>query len=153
MTQVIDFAYYSAHFCGLKLNNMSTTISHAQGVLAYRPAAGDNPSLAGDNPSLAAGSPSVIKRFFDWAANEDVEHHIGWVGFSIVAMTAVFFPVTMFAILFNGASFGLIIAAMVPLVLVFVTNLAALPTKYTIPFFFIGALAELIILVVSFWAR
>jgi hypothetical protein len=146
MTQVIDFAYYSAHFCGLKLNNMSTTISHAQGVPAYRPA-------AGGNPSLAAGNPSVIERFFDWATKEDVEHHVGWVGFSIVAMTAVFFPITMAAILFNGAMFGLIIAAMVPLVLVFVTNLAALPTKYTIPFFFIGAMAELIILVVSFWAR
>jgi hypothetical protein len=124
---------------------MSTTIPHAQGVPAYRPAAA--------NPSLAAADQSRIERFFDWAEKEDVEHHIGWVGFSIVAMTAVFFPVTMFAILFNGASFGLIIAAMVPLVLVFVTNLSALPTKYTIPFFFVGALAELIILVVSFWAR
>jgi hypothetical protein len=145
MTQVIDYAYYSAHFCGLKLNNMSTTISHAQGVPTYRAAAG--------NPSSAAGNPSLIDRFFDWATKEDVKHHIGWVGLSIVAMTAIFFPVTMSAILLNGASFGLIIAAMVPLVLVFVTNLAALPTKYTIPFFFVGVLAELIILVISFWAR
>ena len=99
---------------------MSTTISHVQGVPAYRP---------------AAGNPSSIGRFFEWAAKEDVEHHIGWVGLSIIAMTAIFFPLTMFAILFNGASFGLIIAAMVPLVLVFVTTLAALPTKYIIPFF------------------
>jgi hypothetical protein len=146
MTQVIDFAYYSAHFCGLKLNNMSTTISHAQGVPAYRTA-------AGGNPSLAAGNPSVIERLFDWATKEDVEHHVGWVGFSIVAMTAVFFPITMAAILLNGASFGLIIAAMVPLVAVFVTTLAALPTRYTIPFFFVGVLGELAIIAVSFWAR
>jgi hypothetical protein len=138
MTQVIVYDYYPAHFCGLKLNNMSTTISHAQGVAAYRP---------------AAGNPSFIERFVDWATKEDVKHHIGWVGFSIIAMTAVFFPVTMAAILFNGASFGLIVAAMVPLVLVFVTNLAALPTRYTIPFFFVGVLAELIIIVISFWAR
>ena len=145
MTQVIDSGDYSAHFCGLKLNNMSTAISHGQGVPAYSPAAG--------NPLLTTANPSLIGRFFDWAEKEDVEHHIGWVGFSIVAMTAVFFPVTMAAILFNGASFGLIVAAMVPLVLVFVTNLAALPTKYTIPFFFVGALAELIIMVISFWVR
>jgi hypothetical protein len=117
---------------------MSTTISHVQGVPAYRP---------------AAGNPSSIGRFFDWAGKEDIEHHIGWVGLSIIAMTAVFFPLTMFAILFNGAPFGLIIAAMVPLVLVFVTTLAALPTKYIIPFLFVGILAELIIIVISFWVR
>ena len=125
---------------------MSTTISHGQRIPAYRPATTGNPSLVAVNPSL-------IGRFFDWATREDVTHHIGWVGVSIIAMTAVFFPITMSAILFNGASFGLIIAAMVPLVAVFVTTLAALPTKYTIPFFFAGALAELIIAVVSFWAR
>jgi hypothetical protein len=145
MTQVMDFAYYSGHFCGLKPNNMSTTISHGQGIPAYRPA------TAG-NPSLVAANPSLIGRFFDWAAKEDVTHHIGWVGVSIIAMAAVFFPIAMSAILFNGASFGLIIAAMVPLVLVFVTSLAALPTKYTIPIFFLGVLAELVIAVVSFWA-
>ena len=145
MTQVMDSTYYSGDFCGLKLNNMSTTISHGQGVPAYRPAA--------RNPSSAAGNPSLIKRFFDWATQEDVKHHIGWVGLSIIAMTAIFFPLTMFAILFNGASFGLIVAAMVPLVLVFVTTLAALPTRYIIPFFFVGVLAELIIIVISFLVR
>jgi hypothetical protein len=138
MTQVIDFDYYSVHFCGLKPNNMSTTISNAQGVPAYTP---------------AAGHPSLIERFLDWATKEDVKHHIGWVGLSIIVMTAVFFPITMAAILFNGASFGLIVASMVPLVLVFVTNLAALPTRYTIPSLFVGVLAELIIMVISFWAR
>jgi len=71
----------------------------------------------------------------------------------MIVMTAVFFPITMAAILFNEASFGLIVAAMVPLVLVFVTNLAALPTRYTIPFLIVGILAELIIIVISFWAR
>jgi len=71
----------------------------------------------------------------------------------MIVMTAVFFPITMAAILFNGASFGLIVAAMVPLVLVFVANLAALPTRYTIPFLIVGILAELIIIVISFWAR
>jgi len=117
---------------------MSTTTSHGLVRPLYRP---------------AVSHPSLIGRFFDWAENEDVTHHIGWVGFSITVMTAFFFPITMFSILMNGASFGLIVAAMVPLVLVFVTNLAALPTKYTIPFLFVGVLAELAIIVVSFFVR
>lgn len=123
MTGVICYAYFPGHFCSLKLSNMSTTTSRRQVVPLYRP---------------AVSHSSLIERFFDWAESEDEIHHVGWVGFSIIVMTAFFFPITMSAILLNGASFGLIVAAMVPLVLVFVTNLAALPTQYTIPFLFIG---------------
>jgi hypothetical protein len=138
MTGIMYYAYFSGHFCSLKPSNMSTTTSRGLVVPIYRP---------------AVSQPSLIVRFFDWAENEDADHHVGWVGFSVLVMTAFFFPITMFAILMNGASFGLIVAAMVPLVLVFVTTLAAMPTKYTIPFLFVGVLAELVIIVVSFWVR
>ena len=61
---------------------------------------------------------SLLSRFIQWATDEDKKHHIAWVGASVTSMTAVFFPLTMSAILLNGASFGLIITAMVSLVLV-----------------------------------
>ena len=138
MTGVMCYGNFPGHFCSLKLSNMSTTTSLGQVVPIY---------------SQAVSHPSLIGRFFDWAENEDVIHHVGWVGFSIMAMTGFFFPIAMSAILFNGGPFGLIIAAMVPLLLVFVTNLASLPTKYTIPFLFIGGLAELAIIVLSFFVR
>ena len=138
MTGVMCYAYFSGHFCSLKLSNMSTTTTGGLVTPIY---------------SQAVSHPSLIGRFFDWAENEDVTHHVGWVGFSIMAMTGFFFPITMSAILFNDGAFGLIIAAMVPLVLVFVTNLASLPTKYTIPFLFVGVLAELAIIVLSFFVR
>jgi hypothetical protein len=138
MTGVMRYGHFPGHFCSLKLSNMSTTTFRGQVVPIHRP---------------AVSHPSLIGRFFDWAENEDVTHHVGWVGFSIMAMTGFFFPITMSAILLNGGPFGLIIAAMVPLVLVFVTNLASLPTKYTIPFLFIGVLAELAIIVLSFFVR
>src|ERR1022692_3215945 len=86
---------------------------------------------------------SLLAYFFQWAANEDEDHHIAWVGISVTAMTAVFFPLTMAAVLMNGPAFGLIIAAMISLVLVVTTNLAAMPTRYTIPFFFLGILIDL----------
>src|SRR5580693_2998506 len=82
---------------------------------------------------LAKKRPAAISRFFKWAAGEDTERHVGWVGITITVMTAICFPLTMAVVLLNGAGFGLIIAAMVSLVLVVVTNLAALPTRYTIP--------------------
>lgn len=95
--------------------------------------------------------PSALSRFFKWAAGEDEERHIGWVGVTVTVMTAICFPLTMSVILLNGAVFGLIIPAMVSLVLVVITNLAALPTKYTIPFFFLAILIDLVVIGVSFF--
>lgn len=96
---------------------------------------------------------SLFGRFIQWATNEDHDHHIAWVGCSITAMTAIVFPLTMAAILMNAAAFGLIVAAMVSLVLVVTTNLAAMPTRYTIPFFFLGVLIDLGVIVASFFIK
>lgn len=57
----------------------------------------------------------------------------------------------MTVILMNGAVFGLIVGAMASLCLVVITNLAALPTKYTIPFFFLGTLIDIALIAMSFW--
>jgi len=117
---------------------MSTTIQSTGTLLHYLP---------------TNRRPSAFARFFDWAEKQDVPHHIGWVGISVTSMTAVFFPLTLTAVLFNGASFGLIIVAMCSLVLVFVSNLAAMPTKYTIPFFGLGIAIDLVVIGLSFFIR
>jgi hypothetical protein len=100
---------------------------------------------------MALKKPSAFTRFFIWAANEDAEHHIAWVGVSITAMATVFFPLTMSVVLMNDAQFGLIIGAMAALVLVVVSNLAAMETKYTIPLFFLGVFTDVVIVVASFY--
>ncbi len=115
---------------------MSYTISHSETKYQYH---------------LARKTPSMFARFFQWAANEDAERHIVWVGASVTAMGAVFFPLTMAVVLLNGAQFSLIIAAMAAFVLVVATNLAAMPTKYTIPLFFLGILIDVAIVVASFF--
>jgi hypothetical protein len=92
---------------------------------------------------------SYFRSFTKWAAHEDLENHIGWVGISIVSMTAVFFPLTMAAILFNGAAAGLIGIAMLSLIMVVIVNLAALSTRYTIPFLLAGILLDIIAVTIS----
>ena len=92
-----------------------------------------------------------MSRFFKWAAGEDEERHIGWVGITVTTMTAIFFPMTMTVVLQNGASFGLIVAAMVSLTMVVITNLAALPSKFTIPFYFLGILIDVVVTGFSFF--
>ncbi|HET6999665.1 MAG TPA: hypothetical protein VFI33_00060 [Puia sp.] len=92
---------------------------------------------------------TAISRFSAWLSREE-KNRIAWVGISITAMAAVFFPLTMSAILFNGAAFKLIIGAMVALALVVITNLAALPVKYTIPAFFLGIGIDIVLIIASF---
>ena len=92
---------------------------------------------------------TAISRFISWV-NREEKNHIAWVGISITAMAAVFFPITMAAILFNGAVFKLIIGAMFAFALVVITNLADLPTKYTIPAFFLGAGIDIVLIIASF---
>jgi len=62
---------------------MLTTFQSAGNLLAYEP---------------VPQKTSAIARFFDWAAKQDAPNHIGWVGITIMCMTAVFFPLTMAAV-------------------------------------------------------
>jgi hypothetical protein len=101
-------------------------------------------------PNISAQKRSFIYRFFQWAADKDDKHRIGWAGGSVTAMTAIFFPLTMAVALINGATFGLITVAMCALVLVVVTNLATMSTRYTIPFFFLCILVDAVTIIASF---
>ena len=92
---------------------------------------------------------TVVSRMVNWTKNEE-KNRIIWVGVSIIAMAAVFFPLSISLILLNGANIPLIMGAMISLVAVVVTNLAALPTKYTIPAFLLGILIDIILIVASF---
>ena len=92
---------------------------------------------------------TYFRSFTKWATHEDLENHVGWIGIGIISMTAVFFPLTMAAILFNGAAAGLIGIAMISLVMVVIVNLAALSTRYTIPFLLAGILMDIIAAAIS----
>lgn len=135
MIKVISFFLIVINLCDLKNKIMDYTFSTSQTLHRY---------------SDAKEKKSLVSRFIQWATNEDAEHHVAWVGISITFMTAIFFPLTMSAILLNGASFGLIITAMVSLALVVIVNLAAMPTRYTIPLFLLGILIDVAAIIASF---
>jgi hypothetical protein len=103
-----------------------------------------------DSIPLGKQHETILFRFLNWSKHEE-KNRIAWLGISIIVMTAIFFPVTMVSILMNGADFRLIIGAMISLILVVVPNLAALPTKYTIPALLTGVLMDVILIIVSFF--
>jgi uncharacterized membrane protein (UPF0136 family) len=94
---------------------------------------------------------SFLSTFTLWAAKQEAEYHVAWVGAAIVLMAGVFFPLTMSVVLLNGAEFGLIIASMASLAIVVITNLAAMPVKLTIPFLILGILTDLVVVFASFF--
>lgn len=102
------------------------------------------------HPAIEKNHSSVLSRFLLWTEKEE-KNRIAWLGISITLMTAVFFPLTMVSILLHGATFKLIIGAMFSLILVVIPNLAALPTKYTIPAFATGVAIDLLLIVASFF--
>jgi hypothetical protein len=94
-------------------------------------------------------SVNPLTRFMQFAEAQE-KNHFGWVGGSIMLQASVMFPITLLVVLANGASFGLMAVAIVALALVVVTNLAALPTKITIPALAVSALIDLALIVASF---
>lgn len=109
-------------------------------------------SLVSQNALTQQAQPvkaSLFHRFVAWTDQQEALHHIGWAGFSIMAMAAVFFPATMTVVLMNGAAFGNIIAAMIAFVMVVVLNLAAQPARYTIPALVVACIIDAAVIIVS----
>ena len=103
-----------------------------------------NKSLAGDYKETSTRT-SAWKKFIGWADKQE-EHRFGWTAFAIAGHGCVFTIITVMAILLAGNSFILwpfAIAAMAGCLLV---NLAAMPTRITIPVLFLSILVDVAII-------
>jgi hypothetical protein len=93
----------------------------------------------------AENRTSLWKRFINWADGQE-EHRFGWAAFAIAGHGCVFTIITSLMVLFTGNHFifwPFVIVAMAACVVV---NLAAMPTKITIPVFFFSLLIDLVII-------
>lgn len=91
-------------------------------------------------------SHNIIRRFFDWAEGQQ-KNRIAWLAVMLMGHACVLTPLTLFFIMYSGNNLVLWPFAMVAMVLVLTTNLAAQPTKITIPVFFLSLLLDVIIIV------
>ena len=79
--------------------------------------------------------------FFNWCKSQE-QYRFGWLAAIIAGHGCLITPLTLFAIMLSGNSplyWAFAIAAMAISV---VTNLAALPTKITIPVFFFSLIID-----------
>lgn len=89
---------------------------------------------------------SMLKRFFTWCKGQE-ENRLKWLGFSLAFHGCFLTPLTMIAILFSGLDFFLISAVIGAIGATLIPNLAAQPTKVTLPIFFFTVLVDLAIII------
>ena len=90
--------------------------------------------------------PSAFSKFITWCNGQE-KYRFGWLGGIMAAQCCALTPITLFAIVLFGANFALFMAALIAIALPVVTNLAAMPTKVTIPVFFLSIVIDLAIIV------
>jgi hypothetical protein len=90
--------------------------------------------------------PSIIAKFMTWCKGQE-KNRLGWLGGILTIHGCVLTPITLFAIILSGTYFPFYIAALVAMGIAVVTNLAAMPTKITIPLFFFSVIIDLAIII------
>lgn len=88
---------------------------------------------------------SFWKKFLVWAESQE-ENRFGWTAFAITGHGCVFTIITTMAILATGNHFIFWPFAIAAMAVCLIVNLAALPTKITIPVFFFSVLIDLFII-------
>ena len=103
-----------------------------------------NPTIATAYSKRVAKS-SLWARFIQWSEDQE-QYRFGWAAGILAGHGCIVTPITLFAIILSGSNIALFIAAIVAMMASLVTNLAAMPTKYTIPTFFISIVIDLTII-------
>lgn len=81
----------------------------------------------------------------NWCEGQE-KNRLGWLAGALGGSGCIFTPITMFAIVLGGNSIILWFAAIAAIMMVLVTNLAALPTKVTIPTFILSIVVDVVII-------
>ena len=111
---------------------METTIKHAYSAASSR----------------TSTKPSLWSKFINWADKQE-ENRFGWTAFAIAGHGCVFTIFTVAIVLLTGNNFIFWPFAIGAMTTCLIVNLAALPTKITIPVLFFSLLLDLTIIVLA----
>lgn len=89
---------------------------------------------------------TIVHRFFDWCKAQENDR-ILWLAVIIAAHGFVITPLTSLIVVSSGNSMFLWALTIAAMSMALVTNLAALPTKITLPIFFLSLLIDLVVII------
>ena len=104
-----------------------------------------NQSIA-RNYTESVSKTSAFKTFINWCS-EQQEQRLLWLGIVLAGHGCILTPLTIFAVVLAGTNLVLFITAIVAMGIALVTNLAALPTKITIPAFIFSVVLDIAIVI------
>lgn len=87
---------------------------------------------------------SLLSRFITWCKGQE-GNRLLWLGLILALHGCIITPLTVMAVLLAGTNLFLFVIAIVAMGMSLVTNLAAMPTKITIPVFALSVLIDLVI--------
>ena len=93
--------------------------------------------------------PSTIAKFFRWAARQE-SSRFGWIAGILALHGCVITPITILIVAATGMNLALFISTMAAMGLALTTNLAAMPTKVTIPAFVLSIIIDLAVIFACF---
>lgn len=91
-------------------------------------------------------SPSLFGKFFAWCKGQQ-ENRLLWLGIVLAGHGCILTPLTVMAVLLAGTNIALFVLTIVAMGMSLVTNLAAMPTKITIPVFVLSVLIDIAIII------
>jgi hypothetical protein len=91
---------------------------------------------------------SLVSRFLTWCAGQE-EYRFGWLAVILAAHGCVLAPLTLITIFATGNNIVLICMVLGAMAMSLVSNLAAMPTKITIPIFFLSVVIDLVVVAIS----
>ena len=97
------------------------------------------------NYTTSVSKTGTFSKFITWCEEQET-YRFGWLGAIIAFHGCVLTPITLFAVILSGSNIWLFSAAIVAMGMSLVTNLAAMPTKVTIPVFFLSIVIDIVII-------
>lgn len=91
---------------------------------------------------------SLWTRFISWCENQE-ESRFLWLGIALATHACFITPLTLAVVMFTGNSMLFFAFGIAAMAMALITNLAALPTKVTIPTFFLSLVLDLVIIITS----
>ncbi|MBA2745630.1 MAG: hypothetical protein H0U44_05335 [Flavisolibacter sp.] len=90
--------------------------------------------------------PSTWTSFIEWCEGQE-NARLLWLGIALAGHGCILTPITVLAVLLAGTNLFLLMLALIAMGMSLVTNLAAKPTRITIPVFFLSILIDIAIIV------
>lgn len=96
----------------------------------------------------AANKTSIWTRFITWCKDQQ-ESRLLWLGIALAVHASLMTPLTLFVVMFTGNNILFLAFAIAAIGMALISNLAALPTKITIPTFFLSIILDVAIIIAS----